>query len=32
MFAQEVYTQENFPYQEAIPAWKDQKVQISFIS
>ncbi len=28
MFAQKFYTQESFPYQEAITTWKDQKVRI----
>ncbi len=32
MFAQEFYIQESFPYQEAITAWKDQKVRISATS
>jgi hypothetical protein len=29
MFPQEFYIQKSFPYQEAITAWKDQKVQIA---
>ncbi len=32
MFAQEFYTLESFPNQEAITTWKDQKVQISATS
>ncbi len=32
MFAQEFCIQENFPHQETIIAWKDQKVQIGAIS
>jgi predicted SpoU family rRNA methylase len=28
MFAQEFFIQENFPYQDAITNWKDEKVQV----
>jgi hypothetical protein len=27
-FAEEFFTQENFPYQDTITRWKDEKVQV----
>jgi hypothetical protein len=29
MFTQEFFTQENFPYHEAIICWEEQKMQIN---